>query len=457
MHQLLYATVAALLLLAVPFSTVRSDIIQLDLNQLSIVQKSEGGDEPYLITVAVRSQWNTPGSTRATWSRYGGRIGEELQTGATRPIPAQMAFVEFRDVNPVPVAQVAAGARPEFFLVLVAALENDNWTASGRRNFGDQLRDSLERNVAPLIEQGQLNIFDPGMSAADLTASVREDLSPDGFFEELGVFLSSAFNPDEFVDSHAIAIAGLTDGPIVTDGDLTLLGQPGGLTFADGTALRFSGEGADWRASGSVNYTGCVPVYSWWSSERQDNFLTTDPRWGMPLARVQFAHDGASEHLEIQKRSDDGAYSLYRLEGYAFDPRGPQPAGMVPLVSWWSGTRGDNFATTDPRWEISPVVWAGEHLSEQPRSADGVYTGYRLEGFVFDPRVAQPAGSVPLVSWWSGARGDNFATTDPTWAIPNIVWNGEHLANQPVSADGVYQGYRLEGFLFDPKGPIPDC
>ncbi|HEY6036541.1 MAG TPA: hypothetical protein VIV58_19820, partial [Kofleriaceae bacterium] len=61
--------------------------------------------------------------------------------------------------------------------------------------------------------------------------------------------------------------------------------------------------------------------------------------------------------------------------------------------------------------------------------------------------LPQPANTTPLWSWYSPARGDNFATTDPFWSMDPAaaVWNGEHISNGP-SRDG-YTLYRLEGYV----------
>lgn len=121
---------------------------------------------------------------------------------------------------------------------------------------------------------------------------------------------------------------------------------------------------------------GTLPLYSWWHPERQDNFVTSDPRWSMDPSTIRWSGENiANGHIQ------DG-YSLYRLEGYIYDPKRPQPAGTVPLFSWWSGERLDNFATTNRYWSmpVEDIRWAGEHLANG-RVQDG-YKLYRLEGYV---------------------------------------------------------------------------
>jgi serine/threonine protein kinase len=140
--------------------------------------------------------------------------------------------------------------------------------------------------------------------------------------------------------------------------------------------------------STSVLCTERVSLYSWWSPSREDNFATTNPAWA-----------GKSGDT----RSPD--YVFVRLEGLVCNPDTPQPPGTVALYSWWSPSRGDNFTTTNP-------AWAGK--SGDTRLPDYVFV--RLEGYVYSPDTTQLLGMVALYSWWSPSREDNFATTNPTWA-----------------------------------------
>lgn len=121
--------------------------------------------------------------------------------------------------------------------------------------------------------------------------------------------------------------------------------------------------------------SGTVALWSWFSSERGDNFLTSDPRWASNPASVRWAGESIAN-----PRTQEG-YTQYRLEGYIYDPRRPQPPNTRPLWSWFHPGRGDNFHTTDPRWGIplATVRWVGNNIEGVDR--DG-YRLYRLEGFV---------------------------------------------------------------------------
>lgn len=123
-----------------------------------------------------------------------------------------------------------------------------------------------------------------------------------------------------------------------------------------------------------------VPLYTWFSPSRGDYFTTSNPIWaGMPGDR----------------KSPD--YIFVRREGSVFSPDAPQPADTLPLYSWWSRERGDNFITTDPRWRGTPGA------------TQSGYAFVRLEGYVHTHPVM---GTVPLRTYWNRSDADNYATTD---------------------------------------------
>lgn len=132
-------------------------------------------------------------------------------------------------------------------------------------------------------------------------------------------------------------------------------------------------------------------------------------------------------------------------------------SGRRPLYNWYGERGADNFLTSDPRWASDPRGAATDASGEYlwPRRMQNGYGMYRLEGYVFNPHAPQPAGTIALWSWFSPARTDNFATTDPRWASDpaSISWAGEHLSRQRSQDD--YTQYRLEGYIYDPRRPQP--
>lgn len=165
-----------------------------------------------------------------------------------------------------------------------------------------------------------------------------------------------------------------------------------------------------------------VALHTWFSATRGDHFTTSDPRW-----------IGASG--DVRPMGGGSGYVMVRHEGTVFRPDRPQPAGTVPLYSFWNPERGDNFLTSDSRW----VGLA---------AADG-YTRYRLEGYLYP---TARTGTVPLRSFWSASRADNYASTDPRLAISPGADAGERTRSVE---GGRYTHYRVEGHMPPPLGPAP--
>ncbi|WP_460542529.1 hypothetical protein [Glycomyces halotolerans] len=95
-----------------------------------------------------------------------------------------------------------------------------------------------------------------------------------------------------------------------------------------------------------------VPLYHWWSSDRGDNMLTTDPRWSGDVG---------------DRRSSGGEYVLFRIEGYVPTT---WSAGTVRLRSHWNPTVADNAAIAT--WRYSDTVPSG-------------WSQHRNEGYLLPP------------------------------------------------------------------------
>ncbi|HVK25871.1 MAG TPA: hypothetical protein VM677_31320 [Actinokineospora sp.] len=72
---------------------------------------------------------------------------------------------------------------------------------------------------------------------------------------------------------------------------------------------------------------GTVKLFHWWSPDRSDNFLTTDPAWSGDIG---------------DRRVSGSEYTLLRIEGFVNPP--PTSAGPLTLRSFWSATNLDNAA-----------------------------------------------------------------------------------------------------------------
>lgn len=130
---------------------------------------------------------------------------------------------------------------------------------------------------------------------------------------------------------------------------------------------------------------GTVPLTAWWNPARADNHATTNPDW---------------QGCRFTKQ--DQGYGYVRIEGYIFSPHLPQPEGTVRLNTWFSPRRGDFTTMTQPNW----VAYQGGPVRISPD-----YQSPHLEGYVFDPALPKPPGTIALYRWWSPQRGDNWTTT----------------------------------------------
>jgi M6 family metalloprotease-like protein len=131
----------------------------------------------------------------------------------------------------------------------------------------------------------------------------------------------------------------------------------------------------------------------------------------------------------IWKRSSIGAFGLLLMTLLSLTPMPAAKAvepERVPLWSWYSDSRQDFFSTSNPAWTDSTTMHAPD------------YVFVRVEGYVFNPRLPHPLNTRPLWGWYSAERGDNFISSDPTWA-----------SNTPGERRGGYQFVRLEGHVYD--------
>ncbi len=182
----------------------------------------------------------------------------------------------------------------------------------------------------------------------------------------------------------------------------------------DSRRITFARAGVKYVAAPTEDSERTTPIYHWWSNGRKDNFATTDNSWQI-------------QSIENERRSPD-----YRPAGKLaalYRPDRPQPPGTIPVYSWYSPSRGDNFMTSDPTWSAVPG---------DTKSPD--YRFVRIEGYIYDPARPKPPNTLELNSWYSPGRADNFITSDH-------LWRGARSDER----DG-YRFVRKEGYAMTPAG-----
>ncbi|WP_437586274.1 hypothetical protein [Sorangium sp. So ce1000] len=80
--------------------------------------------------------------------------------------------------------------------------------------------------------------------------------------------------------------------------------------------------------------------------------------------------------------------------------------------------------------------WTCKALGGCPQDPGYVVIG--IQGHVYNPALPQPAGTRPLYHWWSPSRADNFLTSDPAWA--------GSVGDVTLDHDG-YRLFRIEGYI----------
>ena len=152
-----------------------------------------------------------------------------------------------------------------------------------------------------------------------------------------------------------------------------------------------------------------VPLHAWWATSTADNRTTSDPSW-----------------IGLPGDTHGGGYGFHRVMGWVYSPDLPQPADTVALYGWFSDSRGDHLLSSQPYWAATT-----------PGTVRDGYRFLRKEGYL--PVAPSGRANVPLMSWWSASREDNYATTMPDWS-----------GSAGDSREG-YARYRLEGYVFGPE------
>ncbi|SHI83165.1 hypothetical protein [Pseudozobellia thermophila] len=243
--------------------------------------------------------------------------------------------------------------------------------------------------------------------------------------------------------------------------------------------------------------TGAATLYSWYSPDRGDNFVTTSRAWAgfkgvdskapnynyvrregyvlpyfnhpsgsyniVPLFfHFQYDHIdadsglpayGSGENMQTMDTIDKAIDKLNQLMekargldtrilkfvrvGVRYQQLAIDDPALLPLYSWKSARRNDQLAFAHPSWRIDPEI------DGQMNPPD--YIPQRKEGSIFPPDEPKPAGTVALYSWYSPSRGDNLITTNPEWdgSIYDTKAPDYHLI-------------RKEGYIYDPTRPQPE-
>jgi hypothetical protein len=213
------------------------------------------GDEPYFIMISFRSRFNTPNSTQVWSNRFDDdEWAEGVDDRAERNIPVTMGLTGFTNVQLVSLRNVRQGIMPEIVGTLVIAMESDSTPWRRIRGMVSDLQAAIEREVERLVEDGELNLLNPGADIGIAVQNIFDSVVPD-FWDAVGLVVESVGDPDDLIGYHLFLFAAV-DGSVpvnfpaianVTSGRLTL------QTFSlNNNPIRFRGNGATYDVAAQI-------------------------------------------------------------------------------------------------------------------------------------------------------------------------------------------------------------
>jgi len=126
-----------------------------------------------------------------------------------------------------------------------------------------------------------------------------------------------------------------------------------------------------------------VSLHQWYSEDRGDSRLTSDPNWAGRTGVIKEGYrwvgivgDAVTPHLQSHQRMPD----------------------TIPLHTWYNPSTRDHVTSTEYQWRPSSPA------STRPNG----YRYVRLEGYIYHGAMA---GTVPLYKYWSHSRADQHTTS----------------------------------------------
>lgn len=164
----------------------------------------EDNDELRLSTISFRTTPGVVGSTEVVFNEDSvNRVASDLDDGDVRIISNARGLYTFENLDIVTLGELLAGDTPEIFGQLVIGIEDDGTPVSAIANILRDIRDELEVQLQQIIETMTIAdiLADPDGLAerfSEAAVEIRDAATP-GFWESIGLLLSSFFNPDDFL------------------------------------------------------------------------------------------------------------------------------------------------------------------------------------------------------------------------------------------------------------------
>ena len=169
------------------------------------------GDEPYFIAVGFRSRLDTPGSTQTFVNDFNDADWVDgIDDGDSRDILSSMGTLNFSNVETLSAGDVLAGKKPELVGAVVIAMEEDSAPTHIIRDIVNDLRSSLQSELSRLVEQGELDLTNPGPSITAAIERVKSAIEPD-FLGKINIGLQSIGDPGDRIGIHSFLFAAVDD------------------------------------------------------------------------------------------------------------------------------------------------------------------------------------------------------------------------------------------------------
>lgn len=216
------------------------------------------GDEPYFIMISFRSRFSTPDST-STWTNdyddddWAAGVDDGNERNISVGIPS-MGFTGFVDVQRVSLQNLRRGVMPEILGALVIAMESDSTPWRSIRSMVNNLKNAIEEELERLVEDGELNLLNPGPDIQEAVQNIFDSLAPD-FWDIVGAVVESAGDPDDVIGYHLFLYAAVDNTvpvnfpPIANVTSGRLAAQEFSL---DSNPIVFRGNGATYRVAALV-------------------------------------------------------------------------------------------------------------------------------------------------------------------------------------------------------------
>jgi hypothetical protein len=216
------------------------------------------GDEPYFIMISFRSRFNTPNST-TVWNNDfdDDEWAAGVDDGDERNIPfgiPSMGFTGFANVQRVSLQNILAGTNPEILGALVIAMESDSSPWRVIRNMVNDIKNAISDELEILIENGGLNLNNPGPDIQRATQNILDSIIPD-FWESVGLVAKSAGDPDDLIGYHLFLYAAVNNTVPINFPSVTNVtsGRLASQQFSlASNPLVFKGDGANYKVDASV-------------------------------------------------------------------------------------------------------------------------------------------------------------------------------------------------------------